>query len=194
MSLGRQGFPKKLHINHKYVEKFAITVASSSFNYQLYRTNGMHDPNVSVGGHQPVGFDQVSDLYNHYHVMRATATIEIAPTSTPVFIAFSVEDDTTAPSGIYEAGEQSTSSVSILPSTAVRPLKFTKSWNAKHYFGGDILDNDQLKGNSSSDPVEQSYFCIFTEAVDGLTGYNLFGLIQIEYEAIWTEVRTFTQS
>lgn len=194
MSLGRQGFPKKLHINHKYVEKFAITVASGVSNYQLFHTNGMYDPNHSIGGHQPIGFDEVSGLYNHYHVMRAKMTVELTPSSTPVFVAVSVEDDSAAPSGIYEAGEQATASVSILPNTAVKPLTITKSWDAKHYFGGDILDNDSLKGNSSSNPSELCYFCIFTEAVDGVSGYNLFGLVKIEYDAIWTEVRTFNQS
>lgn len=194
MSLGRQGFPKKLHINHKYVEKFAITVGSGLNNYQLFHANGMYDPNVSIGGHQPIGFDEVSDLYNHYHVLRAKMTVELSPSTTPVFVAVSIEDDVAAPTGIFEAGEQATSTVTILPNTAVRPLSITKSWDAKQYFGGDILDNDQLQGNSASNPNESSYFCIFTEAVDGVTGYNLFGLVKIEYDAIWTEVRTFTQS
>ncbi len=40
----------------------------------VYRCNDLFDPTVAVGGHQPLGFDQMMTLYNKFVVLRSSIT------------------------------------------------------------------------------------------------------------------------
>jgi len=41
-----------------------------------FRANGMYDPDVRVGGHQPYGFDQIMLGYGKFTVVKASMTVE----------------------------------------------------------------------------------------------------------------------
>ncbi len=192
-TLGRQGFPKKLMVHHKYVDKFTLSVGEGLFGVFLFSCNGMYDPNITGFGHQPVYFDEVSAVYDHYTVFRSSIVLEIPPTTVPINAGIYIDDDTSTASGTFNAGEQATSSLHVFPSTAVKPLVLRKSWNAKEYFGGDIFDNDRLSGDTANNPAEQSYFTFYCEGTTG-AGFNLSGIVKIEYEAVWDELRTITES
>ncbi len=193
-SLGAQGFPKKLMVHHKYVDKFTLSVGSGLYGVFLFSCNGMYDPNITGVGHQPVYFDELAGIYDHYTVFRSTITIEIPPSSTPINTALYIDDDTSTTSGTFNTGEQSTAVLTVLPSTATKALVLRRTWNAKQYFGGDIFDNDRLSGDVANNPAEQSYFTFFTEATDGASAFNVIALVKIEYEAVWDELRTASQS
>jgi len=53
----------------------ASDVSGSLFSWQ-YNANGMSDPNVTGGGHLPLGMDQLYPFYNNYYVKRAKIIIE----------------------------------------------------------------------------------------------------------------------
>lgn len=44
---------------------------------QIYRLNSLFDPDFSLGGTQPYGFDQLSELYKRYKVNAVTIQFEI---------------------------------------------------------------------------------------------------------------------
>ena len=41
-----------------------------------YRINGMFDPEVALGGHQPMGFDEMMKQYEKYTVLKTHAEVE----------------------------------------------------------------------------------------------------------------------
>ncbi len=49
-----------------------ITAAGHSF-----RLNGLYDPDLTLTGHQPYGFDQISPLYGRYAVYGASVTLTV---------------------------------------------------------------------------------------------------------------------
>lgn len=58
-------FAKTTKMAFKYSDTVTIDADSgANFVYYAYSCNGMYDPQVAVGGHQPYGFDQYMAFYN----------------------------------------------------------------------------------------------------------------------------------
>lgn len=158
-----------MHIVHKYVDTFVLTSTAGSTSSHLFSVNGLYDPNITATGHQPSYFDTLTPIYNHYTVMSSTILVEMVVSTSAALVALYTDDDTSVPSAAYIAAEQPSASSVTAPVTSYKPSKLTKSWNAKSNFGGDILDNDELKGISTANPVEQMYFVIMASSLDGIS-------------------------
>jgi hypothetical protein len=191
-SLGPQGFPKKLRCVHKYVESLTFTAGAAS-DVRQFSCNGLFDPNISGTGHQPLYFDQLTAIYNHYTVFRSKCTYQVILTSVPCLVSHYIEDDTSVSTGSQSA-EMSTSTVTVHSNLAVRPTNLTRVWDAKQFFGGDIFDNDLLQGSASANPTEQMYFTFNVTAMDGVTAPSYSVLVEVLYEAVWDELKTVAQS
>ncbi len=191
-SLGSQGFPKKLKVVHKYVEALNFTAGTPS-DVRQFSCNGLYDPNITGTGHQPLYFDQLSGIYNHYTVFRSWCKYILVTTSVPCLVSHYIEDDTTVSSGTQSA-EMSTATVTTHSNLAVKPTVLTRSWNGKEFFGGDLFDNDLLTGSASANPTEQMYFTFNVTAMDGVTIPSYSVLVEVHYEAVWDELRTIAQS
>lgn len=185
------GFPRKLRVRHKYVERISIPCVTGIGAY-LFSCNGMYDPNITGTGHQPMYFDQLAAIYDHYTVFSSHMKAEFVVDAGNVVWSMYMSDDTTLASG-STAGEQAGSKTGILTSKAVRPQVVQLTWDAKKFFGGDVFDNDNLQGNAAANPTEQSYFQLtFTDFAG--TSLNVLLNVVIEYDVVWDEVRTIASS
>lgn len=76
--------PENFTRKHKYVDNFIITggavgIMGAAYSYAL---NGMYDPYLGAGGHQPYGFDELSPWFNSYTVSQCEVTVTaVAPNS-----------------------------------------------------------------------------------------------------------------
>jgi len=185
------GFPKKLHVNHAYTDTASVAITpSGSFQFSA---NGLFDPNITSVGHQPMYFDNLSAIYDHYTVLRSRIVVELLPDTIPYNVVLYVDDDTSIASFGGAAEQPSSTPIhAVLPQSA-KPLRLTRSWDANAYFGGDILDNDNLQGTASANPTEQSYFTLVGLTTTGASGSMSFS-VRIEYEAVWDELKTQAQS
>lgn len=189
------GFPKTLSIRHKYSDSITFACSAGSTPSYVYSCNGMYDPDITGTGHQPLYYDQLAAIYNHYHVVASKFKLTLTNSSTSVSqnITVFVNDDSTIVPNYQSIKEQSSASSSIVvPFTS--PLVMTKYWSAKKNFGGSIISNPNLEGTVSSNPTEQSTFCVFAQASDGSGSVTTFGFVEIEYTAVWTELKDIAQS
>lgn len=189
-SAGMRGFPKKLKFIHKYVDSLGVQVSAGVQSIRQFSCNGLYDPDITSTGHQPIYFDNLTALYDHYTVFRSTITFRIALIQGGgASAALYVDDDTTTAAFAPQAAEQGTGTLNLVPYPTYKPVVLSKTWNAKEYFGGDIFDNDALSGSSAANPLEQSYFTLVLGSFDNLQfQYNL--TVQIVYEAVWDELKT----
>jgi len=51
-----------------YAESWQYAATVTSHQYVTFRGNSVYDPYHAVGGHQPLGFDQLAALYQRYNV------------------------------------------------------------------------------------------------------------------------------
>jgi len=191
------GFPRRMYIAHKYCETVLLTMTSGSINGVRYRANGMNDPRIDTGGHQPMYFDNLGAIYDHYTVVKSKAKFTVVPNAqntVPIRVACFVDDDTSVATSLDAASEMAGGSIQIFPpSTGISPIVFYKDWSARSTFGGDPLANDNLQGTSSSDPVEQSTFALQSD-VPSLASITLSVTVEIIYYAIWDELKTQSEN
>lgn len=188
------GFPQKLMTTLVYNGTYGGTSAGLSPVIRQFSCNGMFDPDITGTGHQPMYFDQFMAIYDHYTVFRSHIEMRLVVTSNSSLSVLYIDDDTSTVSLAEQAAEQPSASKVITPVTMSRPSILRKSWDAKSFFGGDIYDNDNLQGNASANPVEQSYFTFVHGALD--TGVNsaVYVNFTIRYEAVFDELKTQSQS
>lgn len=186
----RPGLPLRLKFQHKYCQSISLSSTPSTNGGWRFRCNSLYDPDQSSAGHQAMMFDQLSAIYNHYTVIGARLKVTFTPISTnvPTRIIMFINDDTNLNTTNLDtlAEQKSGKSISVI-TTGTQPITRTMNWSAKKTFGGSILGNDELQGNSVSNPTEQSYFEIASNVVDGVSNSTVFALIEINYIAIWDE-------
>jgi len=194
------GFPAKMTITHKYAETVNMTSTTSSFATYFFTCNGLYDPNLTGTGHQPLYFDQMSTLYNHYTVVGSRIKVRTAPNTSAedmYFMGCYINDDAvnsyTDSSGVIE--NVPGASTVIVPNNSNDLYTLTQNWSAAKAFGArtGIIQNTSLAGSASGNPAESQTFCICCQAINAATvTVTLF--VEIEYITVWTERKEIAQS
>lgn len=192
------GFPKRMTVTHKYTDGFIyLTSTGTKSNFNI-SCNGMYDPNLTAGGHQPLYFDQLTAIYNHYTVIYAELKATFVPTAsttTPLAYGVLINDDATVTPGNYnEMMEQAQGSGAFTTAVQTKPPVIIKKWSAKKTFGGSILGNTDLQGTVTSNPTEQSVFSCYIQPLDAVTTCTVNLIVEISYVAVWSEVKDIVNS
>lgn len=196
----KTGFPKKLCMKHKYVETETMTNTLGLYQYYQWSCNSMYDPNTSiVAGHQPLYFDQVSPIYNHYTVIGSRIKLTLTPAeeyNVGTYLALFINDDTSLSSlsSIQNAAELHSGKYYTVAPKQNKPIVLYSKWSAKKTFGGSVLGNDNLQGSTSTSPSEQSYYTIMMAPISGAVVQTWYINAEIEYIAVWDELKEVASS
>lgn len=193
--------PKTWKFNLRYFENHLSInpgVGGTSDEY-VFSANGLYDPNISGTGHQPLGFDQLMAMYDHYTVIASSITVfaRNADATYGQFMGVRASDNATEsvdPEEIVENGR-----------CAYRPLNqggqandqctVNYGLNVSKFMGRpNIMSEDELRGSISANPADQCYFKVFgfpDQAVD--SGTIVFA-VQIDYVAVFTEPKLLSTS
>lgn len=188
-------FPPQLFNTVKYTANFNLVISTGVGKY-LFSCNGLFDPDFTGGGHQPLYFDQLAAIYDHYTVLSSRIKVKLGFTSTvtiPVISSVYIDDDTSVTVDAIQASERTPhASGYFVP--AVEPSPWNRlSWSAADTFGGDPQSQDSLQGNSSTNPAEQSFYCI--QGYDtSLASYTVVGYVELQYDTVWDEITTIAVS
>lgn len=195
-------FPAKKRVTCVYATRQAYSVNSVAglIGPIQFRVNGMFDPQVSLGGIQPYGFDQWMAMYKYFTVVSAKmklhyiANLVSAVNSSSGGCGLFI---TNSDAAIVTASNQAvTSQYSVWkPWMSTGPgTVMTLSWDAAKYFGyKDVLDEDSLRGTSSADPLKQAYVNVWA---DGWAANQASGnfMLEIMYDVVFTEPREVGES
>lgn len=194
-------FPAKKRATLTYATRQAYTVNATAglIGPLQWRVNGMFDPQVSLGGIQPLGFDQWMAMYKYFTVISAhckltyLSNIGVAGSSSGGFGLFITNSD--API-VTSANQAVTSQYSNwAPWISGQQNKTVSlSWSAAKYFGvKDVLDDDTYAGTNGVDPLRQAYVNVWA---DGWAAGQASGnfLLEIAYDAIFHEPREVGES
>lgn len=195
-------FPAKKRQTLTYATRQAYTVnaVAGAIGPLQFRVNGMFDPQVSLGGIQPLGFDQWMALYKYFTVISARIKLTYmcntgaaSGTSSGGFGLFITNSD--AP--IVTASNQAmTSQYSTWAPwmSGQNARSVTLTWSAAKYFGvKDVLDDDTYAGTNAVDPLRQAYVNVWA---DGWAANQASGnfLLEISYDAVFHEPREVGES
>lgn len=167
-----------------------------------FNCNGMFDPDHTGTGHQPLGFDQLMAMYDHYVVVGSKITVNFSNNSSlasdRAIIGVITDDNNSIPGDVNQIIENGKGSYAYLQPLGSNnsSLSLSSTFSPKTALGvSHPMASENLRGDSSTNPTEGAYFNIWASAVNALD--NPVGItctVLIEYVAIFTEPRQLALS
>lgn len=188
--------PPMLQNTVKYTEVVNRTFTSGVASAYLFSCNGLFDPNISGTGHQPLYFDQLMALYNHYQVLKARIKVTFVPSASvvgPFLCGLMVDDDTTQTNSLNTSiGERPGAKQGMYQKDTHPSVVLYTSWDSKT-LAYNAEDNPNIQGSSAANPAEQSYFVLETADIGG-SNASMYMYVQIEYDVLWNELKDIATS
>lgn len=193
---GRANFgpPDKMRVTLRYVENsFTITSVSGVNGNYYFSCNSLFDPNRTGGGHQPLYFDQLTGLYNHYTVNASEIKATFVNVSTTVQgrVALGISDDTSGASLEAAFEQRHAVAANITPLSGSRSLVVMKNrWNSDMMLGIDAANDGSNKTGVASNPTEESFFQLVFFSLTGGSTDAVSVSVEIHYDCIFSELTT----
>lgn len=183
---------QKFKFNTRYCEFDGnLTPPLGLSDSYVYCMNSLFDPNVTGIGHQPIGFDQIMPLYDHYTVIGARATIHWQNHSDIYanLVVGQIRDNAAISTLTDDIIENGNCKYSILgPKTSSSSTQtMVVNFSAKQFFANNILD-DKYQGSQTTNPADMAYLHLQTRGLDtAIATGNVHYTIVIDYIALLTE-------
>lgn len=195
------GLPRTAVVDMTYCIRAAITSSSGVVGRQVMRANSIFDPDSTGVGHQALGHDQWAALYKNYVVLSSSALVEFSAGASQTVSSICgvyLSPEATLGSTTYEELiEQGKSNWTTMPpSAAIQPIRRYCYFDAKKDFNvKDVADNVARIGAAfSANPTEQSYFTVWSQAIDQSSTTAVNAIIKITYKVLMSEPTEIAQS
>lgn len=186
------GMPNVRIIKLRYADTISITSTAGALGYHVYRANSLYDTDVTGVGHQPMGYDLWTQMYNHYCVLGAKIYVKAADdglsTGPATYSGVLLSDDSIIPhstsSGLMEEGFKTRIAV-----FQRKPIIMSCGYSAKKFFNvANVKDNvTRIGATISQNPFDQAYFHIWQEPLDGSSTQTMFYSVVIEFVVLFSE-------
>jgi len=189
------GIPQTQRVLMRYSETFTVVSTTGVLGSYKFAANGLYDPNLSVSGHQPYGFDQWMSFYSKATVLKSRIDMEVGCTgsdSTLVGVAFAVSDPTSVLGGSAEAlveGNRGTAGLCV-DYAAPRHFEAVYSLNTVD------PDHDPAAqwNTTGANPTNTNVYFIHVQCADFTSTSTAFISAVIEYEVLLQDPITLAKS
>lgn len=187
---------KKARVRFRYAEHdHKLTSTTGQLDCETFLANGCFDPNVDLGGHQPYGWDQWAPYFTHYVVVGSKMTCYFTSDGTVNgTCGVYLDDNDDAPDNVGHMIESRRGSFSIITNQRVS-AKARSTYSPKKFYNiRNIKDNiDRLGAQTTTDPADKAFFCVWFEAEQGATATVNF-VVVIDYIVEFSQPITVAQS
>lgn len=184
----------------------SINAGPSLGSAQIFRANGLFDPDFTGTGHQPLGFDQMMARYRHFTVTGARIKVTIvnpgAGALVPAVIGIVVSGDSSITKmdtleEFLEHPHRSNYKIGGNQNTSPEGDELNLQLDVAKFFGrtkSAMINSSDYRGASGSDPTELVYFHVMAITLTG-GDPGAFALVcTLEYDVVFTEPQALTQS
>lgn len=199
LRLMKSPMPTKFTTKMRYVEQYSINPGASGLcaSY-VFSANGLYDPNITSTGHQPRGFDQLIQIYDHYVVTGSKITIRTCAPSTETsnyIIGVALRDGPTTDTDPNDYLEGSYNKWRIVPSGSNGVTKIVQKASVGKFLGrNNVLSDSQLKGSASGNPTEQCYFHVWASSLELTDPGAIYFVAEVEFILTFIEPKDVAQS
>lgn len=197
--------PSKWKFYSRYMENnLLIDPVQASNSEHVFRLNSLYDPDLSGGGHQPLGFDQLSPLYTFYTVIGCRARVTM--TNTDPDHPYNLYVFPSTSSGSLDSDAQLSVMTErglarwcqLTPAGAGGSTKtLTMNWSAKKFYGKSPFDSKDYTSIMNNNPSSGAFLHVAAQPLNAPPTVNpnaIVGSIVLEYIAILTEPKPMPQS
>lgn len=198
-TIGKTLFGNKRVVKLRYQDNFiSLTGGLGTPNDRVFSANGIFDPDISLGGHQPRGFDQIMPLFAHYTVVgsKASATFSFQTDVFSAICAIVLRDNATIFTQTNDIMEDRNSKYAIMQ-TGGPTVLVQKGFSPKPFFSiSKPLSSQNIRGSISSNPMEQGYYhvTVSNSDVNNLTSVPVNVNLVIDYVVVFHEPQSVGQS
>ncbi len=178
-----------------------VVDVDTTFKTLQFRANGLFDPEIAVGGHQPRGFDQWMVLYEKFAVMSCTINVKIynrsskEPCAASVILTEAGIANDTSLVDMIESNPK-TSKVGYWHSESGRFGMIRHTVNIAKYVNASsgIRDDLDLHGTISADPVKAVTWQVNLTNGGGINCGNTDVNVTLIYRVMFLEPNKFGAS
>lgn len=162
----------------------------------VYRLTSLFDPNFSGAGHQPIGFDQIMPMYDHYCVIGARVRVSATNLDRdPQHIIMQIRDTATVGTNISQILENGATKHVIVNGEGNNNTKtLGLNFSAKKFFGKSPMDGDKYQGTLTNNPNENAFLHLIVQPIEADNPGKIVYTITIEFIALLTEPKQLGQS
>lgn len=180
-------------VKMKYCTLLQLNPGAGTATTSIIRANDAFDPDATNIGHQPYGFDQWSNFYDHITVIGSQIKCIFTPTTATAtgssVCTLHVADDTGTTAAVETLMERTGTVWGVMGALgSSNGLRLTKKFSTKKFFNvTDVKDRSDLQGTFSSSPNDDAYFHISCFDTVGGDADDVSVLVEVEYICLLSE-------
>ena len=180
-------------INTHLKSMIVLTTSGVANTALTWSMNDLFDPFLANSTIQPIGFDQLTNIYNKYQVHASRITIKLVNLTTTggVWVSIFPSAINTNALSFTGATEQPYSKYCIIGVATGQDVGLLKNYCSCSKVVGRIIKYDQnFAGTATSNPGTQLYWQFNMSHLDGVSNINVQYLIEIMYYCeFWARVQ-----
>lgn len=204
-SLAGGAFPPTLFTKMRYSQKLVLTadnLTGRTGSENAFRLNSLFDPDFTGTGHQPLGFDQLTPVYNKYCVYKVEVNVRVCGYfgSYNPYVAVNVRPNTSTYSlgGIKAADE-----VIEQASNTIMDAKLVQSWSKTFDIAQiqgvskqDIFNESVYMGTATTNPSTTPYLSVVAGTYDepASSSNGAYIIVSFVYHTRWSHQNPLAQS
>lgn len=180
-----------------------IQLSSSISNYipsYFFRATSCYDPDVPVGGQQPMGFDEMSQYYTFYTVLGSKITCSWAATTTgsgqDLVVGCNLDSDAVVPYSDWRGMVEAKKGTNRLITHQRNSVRTVSKFSAKKWFQlKDVKDNtDRIGAAVSTNPAINAFFGIWMNPLDLASDHTVNVKVVIDYIVMFSKPKQLSRS
>jgi len=183
------GMPNSIITKLRYCEPLTIVSTSGATNYNIFRANGITDPDYTNAGHQPLYRDAFAQFYDYYTVLGSRINVTfLSRSATAGFYVGIQGSDTASPSTAVSTWmEQNNGVHDLIGNISSGSRKLFMTFGSQENQGVDTEDDLSSLIAVGSDPGSAAayYFTVLASSEDNSTA-TVAIMVEIEYTVKFT--------
>lgn len=188
----QNGIAKQLRVKMIYCDLIGIDPPVGQSASYVFSANGLYDPNISGGGHQAMGFDQLAALYGEYVVVGSNISVYFQNSQTTgAGVVYGINLCTSATAVQTARYIENGNGVHILSEfngsgNNTHKLTYACDMNKETY--SDVLTDESYAGTASTNPTEQRYYHVWAGPPNYSSDLSSVQcVVTITFDVIWRD-------
>ena len=203
------GLPGRHATRLRYVAGFTLNAAAGSISLSRFRCNSVWAPQ-QTGGHQPAGFDTLTQMYNKSTVLSSKISVvqtsNVSAAINPGIWGLHIELDTASPSDVTAAHAAGLNNAVMelnrtkwqrtVSGQPDKEGRLTMHASMKSLFREQSLfTSDEYEADNVSVPIKQAWFTLWLMSVDNVNdpGEQHF-TANVDYLVVWHDPKNAVKS
>jgi len=193
------GFPNSIITKIRYCDEFSYNSNLAGVASNIWRANGIFDPDYTNIGHQPLYRDNFAAIYDFYTVLGSKITVHFQSESATLgaFVGI-VGSDTPSISTTRATLREMNNAVSTIIGSVNNGSKtLTMTYSPEEQLGANVKDDSSSMTSVGADPTAgegQYYYGVWAATADSASTCKITVQIEIEYTVKFTYLSKPTQN